>query len=207
MGCFFMQISLLKSIVAIFMSSLFMSSVFANSAEISLNSNSFKLQGDWELGNNGIVIQGSALHNEDRGNVAGLAALKFGNAGSEGLDAGIGLKLAYVDPDIETEFTILPVPLPEISAPSGTALAVGGEVTYIPPQYNRIKATAHIWFAPDVLAFDKLDKYQEIGVSVGYNVIRDADVFIGYRNVKVGFKDFGDGTIDTGFHAGIRVKF
>ena len=202
-----MQISFLKSIVAVIISGLFVSSIFANSAEISLNSHTFKLQGDFELGNNGLVIEGSVLHNEDRGNVAGLAGLKYGNAGSDGLDAGLGLKLVYVDPDIESEFNILPIPLPDFSSPSGAALAIGGKVSYVPPQYNRLKVTAHLWFAPDVLAFDKLDKYQEIGVSVGYNVIRDADVFVGYRNVKAGFKSFGDGTLDTGFHAGIRVKF
>ena len=202
-----MRFSLLKSFVAVVFFSLIVSSAFANSAEISLNSNTFKLQGDFELGNNGVVIEASALHNQDRGNVAGLAGLKYGNAGSEGLNAGLGLKLAYVDPDIEPEVTILPFPLPEFSSPSGAALAIGGKVTYIPPQYNRMNISAHIWYAPDVLAFDKIDKYQEIGVSVGYNVIRDADVFIGYRNLKAGFKEFGDGTLDTGLHAGIRVKF
>jgi len=203
-----MQNPSLKFMLAVVVSSLFVSSLFASSAEISLNSSTFKLQGDWSLGNNGLALEGSILHNEDRGNVAGLAALKFGNAGSEGLDAGLGLKLAYVDPDFETEdLTILPIPLPSISSPSGGALAIGGKVIYVPAQYNRVKATAEVWFAPDVLAFDKLDKYQEIALSIGYNVIRDADVFLGYRNLKAGFKSLGDGTLDTGFHAGIRVKF
>jgi len=143
-----MQNPSLKFMLAVVVSSLFVSSLFASSAEISLNSSTFKLQGDWSLGNNGLALEGSILH-----------------------------------------------------------LAIGGKVIYVPAQYNRVKATAEVWFAPDVLAFDKLDKYQEIALSIGYNVIRDADVFLGYRNLKAGFKSLGDGTLDTGFHAGIRVKF
>jgi len=184
----------------------FAQTVWANSAEISLNSDAVRLAVDYELGNNGITVEGAVIHNQDRGNVASIGALKFGDAGSEGLNAGIGLKLAYVDPDFEI-VTILPIPQPDISSPSGVALALGGKVHYVPAEYNRMNAGAYVWFAPEVLAFDKMDKYQELGLYVGYNILRDADLFVGYRNVKGGFKDFGDATIDTGLHLGIRGNF
>jgi len=201
-----MQISKRKLAFVGLILGLWCNPLFANSGEISLNSNTFRLAGDYELGNNGITLEGAVLHHEDRGNVASLAAMKFGDAGSEGLDAGIGLKLAYVDPDIPM-VTIAIVPPVVIDEPSGAALALGGKVHYVPADYNRFNVGAYLWFAPNVLAFDKMDKYQEIGVYAGYNVLRDADVFVGYRSVKGGFKDFGDITMDTGLHFGIRANF
>lgn len=200
-----MQLSFRKTLFLSLVCGLFSGTLLANSGEISLNSDVVRLAGDWSLGN-GLEVEGAILHHEDRGNVASIAGMKFGDAGSEGLKAGIGLKLAYVDPDID-QVTIAIDPPVVISSPSGGALALGGKVRYVPPQYNRLSVNAYAWFAPDVLAFDKMDKYQEIGVSVGYNVIRDADVFVGYRNLKAGFKDFGDATLDTGMHVGIRVNF
>lgn len=202
-----MQFSLPKACLVALLSGLVSTCLFANSGEISLNSHSVKLQGDWSLGNNGLEMEAALLHHEDRGNVASVAAMKFGNAGSEGLNAGIGLKLAYVDPDYSPEAVIAIFPPPSFSSPSGIALAVGGKVRYVPADYNRVNVGAYAWFAPDVLTFDKLDKYQEIGVYVGYNVIRDADVFLGYRNVKGGFKSYGDISIDSGLHIGMRATF
>ena len=207
-----MQLSLLKRSFAIIFSSLILSSAFANSAEISLNSNAFKLQSDFELGNNGIVIEASVLHNEDRGNVFSVAGMFFGDAGAEGLNAGVGLKLAYVDPEVSDFLVCVITPCPEIKYDGGVALALGGKVTYVPAQYNRVNARGYVWFAPDVLTFSNITKYQEIGADVGYNITRNADVFLGYRNVKGKFKGnefFGaaTGTIDTGMHFGIRGTF
>ncbi len=212
-----MQFSLPKSILAVVFSSLFMSSLFANSAEISLNSNTFKLQGDFELGNNGIVIEASGLHNQDRGNVLGVAGLLFGDAGSEGLNAGIGLKLAYLDPDFTQEIecpdtSVCTTEFITRNLDGGAALPIGGKVTYVPAAYNRVNARAYVWYAPDVLSFDKMTKYQEIGADVGFNVTRNADVFVGYRNVKGKFKgndvfSSATSTIDTGLHFGIRGRF
>jgi len=174
-------------------------SLLANEAELSLNDDTVKIAGQFNMG--GFDLEASILHNQDRGNVLGLGAMLYGDAGAEGLNAGVGLKLAYVDPDIDG------VSILNISEPSGTGLALGGKVTYIPADYNRFNARAYLWFAPDVLAFDKLSRYQEIGGDVGYNITRNADVFVGYRNVKGKFKDFGTGTIDTGLHFGIRGRF
>ncbi|MBT8142555.1 MAG: hypothetical protein HKN88_03705 [Gammaproteobacteria bacterium] len=184
--------------------------VVADSAEISLNDDSVRLAGDWSLSNSGFMLETAVIHNEERGNVASVAALRVGDAGSDGLTAGVGLKLAYVDPDIEVA-TVQIVPPVAFSSPSGGALALGGKFNYVPTDFNRLNLGGYIWFAPDVLAFDKMDKYQEIGVYAGYNILRDADVFVGYRNVKGSFKsdgiDFGDLTIDSGVHLGIRVNF
>jgi len=202
-----MQLSLSKLFFYGLVACVSCSTLYANSGEISLNDSSFKLQVDWSLGNNGIETEAAILHHEDRGDVASFAAMKFGNAGNEGLEAGIGVKLAYVDPDYSPEVVIAIFPPPDFSSPSGAAVALGGKVRYVPAEYNRLNVGAYAWFSPDVLTLDKLDKYQELGVYVGYNVIRDADLFVGYRNVKAGFKSYPDITLDSGLHIGMRASF
>jgi len=195
--------ALSKAFVGLSVLGLFSTQVMANEAELSLNDDVVKIAGQFAMG--GFDLEASLLHNQDRGNVFGLAGLLYGDAGAEGLNAGIGVKLAYVDTDIDRSVAIDP-PI-AIDSPSGAALAIGGKVQYVPADYNRFNARAYLWFAPDVLSFDKLTKYQEIGGDLGYNITRSADVFIGYRNIKGKFKEFGTGTLDTGLHFGIRGTF
>ena len=205
-----MQFSFGKTFLISILLSLFSTSIFANGAELSLNNDAVRIAGDWSLGNNGIEIEGSILNNQDSGYVASIAGMKFGNAGSDGLNAGIGVNLSYVNPDESTASAAV-FPIIPTSSPDGGSLSIGGKVRYVPPQYNRVNVGAYAWFAPEVLTFGDLDKYQEIGIYAGYNVIRDADVFVGYRNVKGKFSSndnsFGNITIDSGLHAGIRVTF
>jgi len=199
---------LLTSFLLIFLFSF--QTVTATEAELSLNDDVVKIAGLFDV--SGFEVEASLLHNQDRGSVFGLAGLISGDAGAQGLNAGVGVKLAYIDPDVSDALVCTDQPCPEINYDGGIALPIGGKVTYIPAEYNRFNARAYLWFAPDVLSFDNIEKYQEIGGDVGYNITRNADVFIGYRNIKGKFKGnefFASqtGTIDTGLHFGIRGTF
>lgn len=212
----------IKAVLALSILGLFSSQAIANEAELSLNDDTVKIAGQFEMG--GFDLEASILHNQDRGNIFGLGALMFGDAGAEGLNAGLGLKLAYMDPDAKTQIqcpegsACIDV-FEEIDIDGGVALPIGGKVTYVPADYNRFNAGAYLWYAPSVLAFGDAEKYQELGGYIGYNVTRNADIFLGYRNVKGKFDVSGTSellgeyagnftnTFDTGFHLGIRGRF
>ena len=182
----------IKTLSTLIILCLFSTQLIANEAELSLNDDSVKIASQFDV--SGFDVEASFIHNQDRGNIFGVAGLIYGDAGAPGLNAGLGLKLAYVDPNV--------------SGVSGElGLPIGGKVTYVPEDYNRFNARGYLWYAPSVLSLGELERYQEIGGDVGYNITRNADVFLGYRNVKVKYDNFGTGTIDTGFHLGIRGRF
>lgn len=134
-------------------------------------------------------------NNSDKGYVvnASLFVSGFASDGVNPLQAGLGARAAYVDGDF--------------SGQSGFPLAVGGFVQYTLPAYNRLSVRADAWYAPDILSLGKLDKYEDYTVRVQYNLLKQADVYVGARYLKAEFDNGSQATFDNGLHAGLRFRF
>ena len=55
-----------------------------------------------------------------------------------------------------------------------------------------------------------MDRYTELAVTIDYQVLRDASIYVGYRNLKYRIDDNNveqSVTADTGLHAGLRLNF
>ena len=143
---------------------------------------------DWRFG-------GGWLHHQDNGDIGYVDGYLTGNAssGANPLTAGLGGKLLFVDADRADA--------------DGGALAVGGFLRYALPQLNRLSFGGAAYFAPDVLGFGDLGQYTEISAYAAYNVLRDADLYVGVRNIKADFDERGDVTVDTGLNVGFRLRF
>lgn len=90
---------------------------------------------------------------------------------------------------------------------NGGAIALGGQVDARLPQYNRIGMAAYAYYAPDVSAFGDVDKYLEYAANINYELIRNAFVYVGARQVRYGFDPGDEMAIDTGAHGGFQLKF
>ncbi len=125
--------------------------------------------------------------------VAHVGGLVTGDAGARqfNLAAGLGLRGVYIGRDHD----------------SGGAVAVGGQAEARFPGYERIGFTVYGYFAPEVLSLGEFDQYYEFGTAVDYQVLKDASVYLGYRNVNVELENGGDITADNGLHAGLRLSF
>ena len=163
--------------------------------DISLNNDMVDAGFTWRLGNRKLLADIGGLHNQDRGDVfgGGIHLVDAASSGADSLQAGLGLRLLHVNPDV--------------SSASGTALALGGFVRYVLPNANRFNIGAHGYYAPDVITFSDLSEFYEIGARVGYNVLRDADVYLGVRTVKAEFGGSGRLSLDSGLHIGFEFRF
>lgn len=126
--------------------------------------------------------------------VAHVGALVTGDAGAKNFDlaAGLGVRGVYIGRDHD----------------SGGALAVGGQAEARFPGYERVGFTVYGYYAPEVLSFGEFDQYYEVGTAIDYQVLKDASVYVGYRNVNVKLEaGGGDITADNGLHAGLRLSF
>lgn len=90
---------------------------------------------------------------------------------------------------------------------SGEAVGLGGRLDLMVPPFDRIVWSVYGHYAPDALSFSDVHEYKDFGASVGYQLLRIATIYGGYRNVAVDFKNGGTHTVDNGFHAGVELSF
>jgi hypothetical protein len=89
----------------------------------------------------------------------------------------------------------------------GGGLARGGMFDARLPSVNRIGGIAYAYGAPGASTFGDLEGWYEYAARVDYQVLQGASIYVGWRQVKVDVEGFGDFTVDTGFHAGLRLTF
>jgi hypothetical protein len=149
-----------------------------------------RLNGLYDLG--GIAGKQDGRYEEGH---AGL--LVTGDAGAEkaNVTAGLGGRISLLDHR------------PAGGPFNGGALALGGQVEARLPAFNRIGVLGYAYGAPRASAFGDLTGYLEYAVDGDYQVLRNASVYAGYRELKINVKDHGSVTVDTGFHLGLRLNF
>lgn len=175
---------------------LFATSAYGAGVELNVSDDAVRAGGDFGLQSNNLLFDGSWLHHQDKGDTFSVGSYLTGAAssGPTPLRAALGLRYYYVDYDGG-------------SGESGGNLSLGGFVRYKLPQFDRVSIGGDLFYAPSVLSFGDSDSFYEVGGRVGYEVIRDATLYLGWRRMKSDFDEDGDTMVDNGFHIGIRASF
>lgn len=87
------------------------------------------------------------------------------------------------------------------------ALGFGGDVRFSP--VHRLGIGGNIYYAPDITSFQDANSYQEFGVRVDYQLMPQAFVYVGYRNVEVELDNPGStkAEFDDNVHLGFKMTF
>ncbi len=137
----------------------------------------------------------SVMHNGDKGDAATFGFHVLGDAGSRSvrLTAGVGGQAFWASPDGSNDDAL--------------GLALGGWIRAVPPQYDRLAFELRAHYAPNVLTFQDGDHYWEAIAKVAYQVLPNAEAYLGYRRIRLGLEDKHDRTIDSGFNVGLELRF
>ena len=163
--------------------------------DLNLNDDAAKLSYAADVSPRNLRVDGGVLHHQDRGDVLhiGLNLTGEASAGANPVTGGLGGRIIYADADLNNRDAVY--------------LGVGGFLRYTLPTYDRFSVYGHVYYAPDVLAFGDGDRYQEIEARLSYNVLRQADLYLGVRYSNARFDNAGSQTIDNGLHIGIQLRF
>lgn len=174
---------------------LFCSQVVADELDLGLNSDAVYVQYAHKFGESSLRMDGGLLHHTDNGDViyVGLLLADLASDGPSKVEAGLGGRLAYTSGDGSKQ--------------DGLGLPLGGFIRFTPQRFNRVSLGASLYLAPDVLTTGDLKKYQEYAARVSYNLMREADIYIGARYAKGEYKKAPDVRYDTGMHVGITLRF
>lgn len=176
----------------------------ASDAGLDFNSHSFNIYANTALGrfvpNTANAELGAGFLYDDQNEGDHLKffhvdLLATGSAGVPGLEGGIGFRGFYGDRE---HF-------------SGGGLALGGQIAYYFPQYNRLGLSGGLWYSPNVLTGGNFQHYFQYDLDVNYQVLRQATVYVGYRRVELPVEgpeaNIRAHAPSQGFHLGIRVNF
>lgn len=166
----------------------------ATELDINVSDEAVRLSGSWGLRGN-LQADAGWLYNNDRGNVGhlGIQLVDLATAGQPVIQAGLGGRVVFFDSDVRNR--------------SGSALPLGGTLRFNLPEADRFHFGAYAWYAPSVLNFGSASGYRELGAYAGYEVLRDASVYLGLRQVNANFKRTSHVNIDSGLHLGMRIRF
>jgi hypothetical protein len=167
----------------------------ADELDLSFNSDAIRAIYTRDFQSNELTWDAGIIHHTDNGYVVTGSLFISGLAsdGNSPLQAGLGARTGLVDGDD--------------SGQTGVPLAVGGYLKYTLPNFDRISIRADGWYAPDVLSIKDLDKYEDYTIRVAYNLLRNADVYVGARYVKAEFDNDSEQHFDTGMNIGMNLRF
>ena len=87
------------------------------------------------------------------------------------------------------------------------ALAIGGELLFIPQNLGGLGFGFHYFIAPSVVSFMDADSFTEYGVRLDYEITRQASAYIGYQKIETELTNSTTLEIDSSVFFGIGLRF
>jgi hypothetical protein len=171
---------------------LLLAAPLSHAADVSLGLSNQTVAGDYTsqpIGQ-GLHLTLGGLHQSDNGSLA-TVGLQVSQPINPGLEVSLGGKLLFVQHDIR----------------SAAALALGGQVDMAMAGLSQLHFGLHGWYAPGVTSFNDTNHVYDMGVSVAYRVLSNAEVFASYRRVRIHFEREGGQTIQSGPLFGVKLFF
>ncbi|MDE2234053.1 MAG: hypothetical protein KGL13_00990 [Gammaproteobacteria bacterium] len=169
--------------------------VQANNLDINLGSNAAAVNFSTNLTSTGLEADAGYLHHTsqvDIGNV-GLQVVGDSNPAGSPFIFAVGGKVFFISP--------------KQNYGNGTVLGLGGHFNYTWPTYNRFIIGGELYYAPSIVSFNNADRYLEFGVNAGYEILHNAELYVGYRHISAAFTHTGTLTLDSTFMVGFNLSF
>jgi predicted porin len=163
--------------------------------DFNLSSNAAAVDYTDTLTDSGLEGDIGYLHHTDRADIADVGLALSGNASPVGspLIFGVGAKAFFINHKNPSE--------------NGLAIGVGAHFRYTWPTYNRFAIGGELYYAPSIVSFRATDRYWQGSVRAAYQVLRNADVYIGYRYVSAAFNGRSNDTLDSSIMLGMSLTF
>jgi len=173
--------------------SLASTSVFAADADISLTNDSVKGQANFFGTNSDMQLGAGYTYHEGGRHIGNIDFHAQGRTalGNLPTTAGLGLRgIGWEDDSLD-----------------GGAVGLGGFATVNIPDVPGLSFTGGLHYAPSILSFGDSDAMTSLELRGSYRVIRNAEVFVGYRYLNTDFEGRGDLDLDEGVLAGMKLFF
>lgn len=115
------------------------------------------------------------------------------------------MEYLYNDDQISMGFGTKAVYLRADDRQDGGVVAIGGHLDY--NLTDRLSVGGEGYYAPDMLSFHHVDRYLQYGANVGYNVVDNVIVNLGWRHTEFGYHKEDDLDYENNFYVGTKYRF
>ncbi|MGH8378374.1 MAG: YfaZ family outer membrane protein [Gammaproteobacteria bacterium] len=167
----------------------------ASNLDINLGSNAASINYSTNLTSTGLEGDIGYLHHTDLVDIGSAGLFVVGNSNPVGSPFifAVGGKLFFISP--------------KQTSGNGTVLGLGGHFNYAWPSYNRFTIGGELYYAPKIVSFNNADRYLQYGVNAGYEILRNAELYVGYRHISAAFTGTSTVTLDSTFMVGLNLSF
>lgn len=162
----------------------------AGELDLNLSNETFGARYSTAPSTRGAAVDLGWLHHVDNGDVVGAGLLVEQSAGNGDSYALGGQAVAIIN-DVDDAY----------------AVALGGRFNVGLPMHPKLRLGGHAWFAPKVTSFNDADSYHDLGVRVGYQALERGELYVGYRNTKVGYEQHSNVSVSDNVQVGMSLKF
>lgn len=173
--------------------SISMQSLAGGSLDVSLASDSARLEYDAAKVGSGLHVAASYMHHETDGDLASLGMHVVGvREPSSPLYFGVGGRLfGFKNGNVD-----------------GGAFGVGGFYRYQISQVPGLSAAGYAYYAPSVVSFNNTENLTDADVRIQYALLPTARVYMGYRYSRYKLKEIRKVfMLEEGIHFGLKVDF
>lgn len=170
----------------------FSGAVAADSIDINLNDDSIQAiyASNWRTAEFNVGL----LTNTDTDDWAasmGLLASGERQSGASRVEGGLGGKIYLAD----------------VANQDVLALGLGGQFRTF-PNNGPFGFGGYLYYAPNVVTGMDGERFWEAGARVEFEAVKKtANVYLGYRKMRADLDDGRNVTVDSGFHAGVKISF
>lgn len=171
-------------------------SIQADNLDVNLGSDAASVNFSTSLTSTGLVGDLGYLHHTDRVDIgsAGLQVMGDSNPAGSPFIFAVGGKVFFISPK-------------QNNAGNGLVLGFGGRFNYTWPSYNRFKIGGELYYAPNIVSFNNADRYLQYSVNAGYEILHNAELYVGYRHISAAFTNTSTLTLDNTFMVGFNLSF
>ena len=161
--------------------------------DFSVSDDTAKIQVSSDVPYNDLSWTAELLHFEDSGlsaNIIGGGIFVAGrsNASTARQTAGVGGKFLFVEGD---------------GIEAGSGVAIGGFIRHTLSQANLVSLRGEMFVSPGIISFQGMESYLEYSGRIEYQLLEQANVYLGYRNVQGDFSRDAGGEAEVEFEQGI----
>ncbi|WP_417513618.1 YfaZ family outer membrane protein [Marinobacter sp.] len=181
--------------ISVLVLSLAAAPAFASDLDLSLTNDSVKGQVNFFGNNNDLQLGAGYTYHEGSRHIGNVDFHAQGRTalGNLPTTAGIGMRAIGWDDD----------------RVDGGAVGLGGFATVNIPNVPGLSFTGGLHYAPRILSFGDSEEMTSVELRGSYRVIRNAELFAGYRylNTELDAPYRGDINLDEGIMAGMKIFF